>query len=300
MSFYMGKRSSAYMAAVFNAVFIGASFIFTKTLVSGFTPMTGLAFRFDAAFVIFALLRGTGLIRLKKSRAGLRETALIVIFYPILFFSLQAFGMQFASSSEAGIINGIHPVLVALFGIMLLKERKDGFLVYLIPFAGMAAIYMPSFDGRADLRGSMLLLAATVSVSVYMVFVRKYSALITPLLLSWRLICSGAVFFTLWVLMFERPGLPGALNLMATDRALMLSVVFLAVFASIGTSLLTAQSLKYLSAGESAIFINLSTVLSMFLGAAVLGESLALNMIAGSVLIGAGVFMSAYKRKSGF
>ena len=103
----------------------------------------------------------------------------------------------------------------------------------------------------------------------------------------------GAIFYTAWILIFDFHNIGHYMGIITGNWLVLISALFLALFTSVGTSLLTAYSLKHLAAGESAVFINISTVLSVLLGLIILGEQITPGMIIGMILIGTGVILSA-------
>ena len=93
----------AYSAATLVAIIIGMSFLFVKITLEYTSPLDALAHRFTIAFlaVVVALMYKKKSIKLSKK--NVLSISLLAIFYPVLFFGFQVFGLVYASSSEAGI-----------------------------------------------------------------------------------------------------------------------------------------------------------------------------------------------------
>lgn len=135
----MSITTKAYLAAFGQVLIIGLSFMFVK-LSLAYTNIIDLLFwRFLAAYLALVLLKpilaplvlgnkstaGAAAAQVKpaKSTAELLQFALIALFFPILFFGLQAWGLLYTSSVEAGIMFAIVPILVAVLSNFMLGEQ---------------------------------------------------------------------------------------------------------------------------------------------------------------------------------
>ncbi|WP_062399332.1 DMT family transporter [Methanogenium cariaci] len=154
----MDQRTLAYVAAILFASFIGLSFLFVKESLDAAAPFTMLAFRFTLSFLVMLALVAASVIRVRLPQSGFRDLMILLIAQPVLFFSLQAFGLLYISSSEAGIIEAITPVCVGILGIVILSERVNAkqFLCFFVSIAGIVCLFLmeggPVFPGGSVLR----------------------------------------------------------------------------------------------------------------------------------------------------
>ena len=94
----------AYFLAVVNAVIIGLSFLFIKVAVTHASPIDTLAFRFIVALVFCVAYMRIVKIPLRIDFKRLLPLFLMAMFYPLGFFTFQAYGVLHISSAEAGIL----------------------------------------------------------------------------------------------------------------------------------------------------------------------------------------------------
>lgn len=92
----------AYLCAVLNALIIGFSFVFTKIALEFAEPLDTLTFRFAASFAVISIPVLLGRVRLNYRRKKLHKVLLLAILYPLGFFTLQSYGLKYATSSEGG------------------------------------------------------------------------------------------------------------------------------------------------------------------------------------------------------
>ena len=92
-----------YSAAIFHTIITGLSFLFGKIALESSNPLDILAYRYAVAFlgvIIFFIFKP---VKLNYTKENIFKILPLTILYPLLFFSFQTFGLQYTSSSEAGI-----------------------------------------------------------------------------------------------------------------------------------------------------------------------------------------------------
>lgn len=293
----MRQGSSAYLAAVFNAVFIGLSFLFVKESLAFADPFTTLAFRFAISFLFMVLLLGAGLITVRIPTDAIRDLLILSLVQPVLFFSLQAFGMLSVSSSEAGIVSAFTPVFVGVLGLVMLDERVNAkqFFAFFISIAGI--VYLFWMDGVSesgvDPIGMTLIILSVLATSLYIVLGRRLTCRLDPVSLTFGMMFCGCVAFVAASVGLDGLNLDGAAVLLGCPDFL-LDVVYLALFTSVGTSFLAMYSLHHLEAAKVGIIQNLSVVVSIVAGVLVLQETFLPYHAVGSFLIIVGVVLANY------
>lgn len=301
----MDKKTLAYIAAVLNATFIGLSFLFVKESLDAAAPFTTLAFRFSLAFLVMLVLCVAGVIRVHLPRSttrdgswsGYRDIAVLLLAQPVLFFSLQAFGLLTISSSEAGIINAFTPVCVGILGIALLGERVNGpeFLCFFVSIAGIATLFFMEGAGAAGISivGLVLTVLSVGATSLYIVMGRRLSGTIDPVSITFLMMCSGCLVFCVAAVLCEGLDVAGALALMG-QTGFLVEILYLALFTSVATSFLALYSLRELEAARVGVIQNLSVVVAVVAGVVVLQETFLIWHAVAAVLIVAGVVLANY------
>ena len=101
----MKNTLKAYIGLILMILIVGFSFLFVKMGLAVTNSYDHLAHRFNAAFLFVLLLWGTGIIKIQKIEK--KEWLKIIgvsIFYPVLCFGFQTVGLEYATTSQAGII----------------------------------------------------------------------------------------------------------------------------------------------------------------------------------------------------
>ena len=298
----MEKKTLAYLAAVFNAFFIGLTFLFTKQSLTFAAPFTTLAFRFVLSFVFMALLLKLGLINVKLdlTRSQFKDLLLLSAFQPVLFFSFQALGLLYISSSEAGVINALIPVSVGILGMFFLGEKltPKKFGYFFISIAGIVFLFLMNGDASSfNAAGVVLTLLSVVSTSLYIITGRKLSKSFDPMTLTFGMMANGALVFLFLALGLEHVTLQDTLSLLHNSE-FMFGILYLGLFTSVGTSFLTIYSLGELEASRSAVFMNLCPVIAVVAGVFVLHEEFGYYHLMGSFLIISGVLMASFSENN--
>lgn len=295
----------AYLAAVLNATFIGLSFLFVKESLDAAAPFTTLAFRFSLAFLVMFVLCVAGVIHVHLprnitwdgSRRGYRDIAVLLLAQPVLFFSLQAFGLLTIASSEAGIINAFTPVCVGILGIVLLGERVNGpeFLCFFISIAGIATLFFMEGAGAAgiSITGFVLTVLSVGATSLYIVMGRRLSDTIDPVSITLLMMLAGCLVFCAAAVGCEGLDIAGALALLG-HVDFCVEIIYLALFTSVATSFLALYSLRELEAARVGVIQNLSVVVAVVAGVLVLQETFRIWHAVAAVLIVAGVVLANY------
>ncbi|WP_256972651.1 DMT family transporter [Saccharibacillus sp. O23] len=292
----MNTRHSgrAYTAALTNALIIGFSFLFVKIALNTADPLDILAYRFLFAFVAATLFAFPGREGLRNIRAGAARMLPVTALYPISFFVFQTFGLLYASSAEAGMIQGAVPVFTLILAILLLGERagRAQKAFTLLSVAGVVCL----FAGRqgavfsASFVGILLVLCSAFSQAGYNVLARKLSRSYSPKELTYYMNLLGFLCFGLIaVIRHAAAGTLAQLAAPLSSPSFLIAVLYLGVLSSLVTSYLSNYALSRLEASRVSIFGSLSAVVALFAGALLLGEQIPAAALLGAAAILAGV-----------
>lgn len=297
------SAQGAYAAAILNALIIGFSFLFVKIALQTADPLDILAYRFLFAFAAASVFAFPGRDGLQKIRGSILQILPVTIFYPVAFFSLQTFGLLYASSAEAGMIQGAVPVFTLILASFMLGERSSRAqkAFTMLSVAGVACL----FAGReevafsASLTGILLLLASAFSQAGYNVLARKLSGTYSPKELTYLMNLIGFVVFGLLALV--RHASSGTLPELAaplTSPSFLAAVLYLGVLSSLATSYLSNYALSRIEASRMSLFGSLSAVVALTAGVLLLGEHVGAAALLGAAAIVAGVVGASLSRRS--
>ncbi len=295
----------AYAAGITWASIFGLSFLVTKGALEAFSPATLLFLRFALAAAALGGLALLGVVRLGYRGKPLAPLLLICLVQPILYFTLETYGLQLTASSTAGLILGAMPAAVAALSVPMLKERltvRQG-LGLAMSIAGVALVVIEggrrsgveaavSAPGQASGPwGVILIVGALASAAFYNVFSRKASVHYSPAETTFAMMASGAAFFgALAMIECGHKGWSSPFSL-ATPGAWG-AIAYLGILSSVVAFFLVNLSLSRLKAAEASIFGTLTTLVSLVAGVAARGEPFGPVQAVGAVCIVAGVWMT--------
>lgn len=295
-----------YLAAVLYALIVGFSFLFSK-IALGYCGdvLYFLSNRFLLALVfllIYILVTGKK-VRLKPG--DFFRLVPLALASPMIFTAMQAYGLSYTSSSEAGIILATMPVFTLILASQFLGEKTNIYqkLGVLLSIGGVVFIMLKKeSSGSSSLRGIVYLLISSFSFGLYSVLARKQARDYNNLEISLVMMLVSAVFFN---------GLALAKGLVNRDlisifspyrsREFIVAILYLGVLSTLLTSVLTNYVLSELEASKMIVFTNLGTVISILAGYLVLNEDVYYYHIVGSALIILGIFATNYfgRREAG-
>ncbi|MFC5403323.1 DMT family transporter [Cohnella soli] len=299
----------AYFLAVINASFIGFSFLMSKIAIDNAHPLDTLAFRFAASFTAMSIPVAFGWIKLNYRGKPFGRLILLSTLYPLGFFTLQAYGLQHATSAEGGILYAFTPAMTTILASFFLKERTSALqkLSILLSAFGVVFIFVMKDGGIAwsSMVGISLLLMTCVAFAGYSVFARSLTKQFTPVEITYLIL--GVGFVSFMAASFTRHAASGTLTKFAAPLAnssFVLAILFLGVLATLTSALTSNYLLSKMEASKASVFNNLSTIVSIAAGAMFLEEKVTIYHLIGSVLIVAGVIGTqrlghANLRKSG-
>ena len=288
-----GKKS-AYLAALLYAVIVGLSFLFTKVALGISNPIDILAHRFIASFIAICIPILFKLLPINLTRGRIIKVLPLAILYPLCFFGFQTFGLQYATSSEAGILLASAPVFTMIMASYFLKEKSNTYQKISIAISLVGVLYITFKKGStidlANMKGIVLLLLSALSFSGYGILVRKLRKDYTVVELSFIMVTISFIAFTLLAIIKNiSAGTVSDFFLPLKNIDFILSILYLGVLSTLGTSLLTNYSLSKLEASKMIVFSNLGTVISIVAGVIFLKEKIFYYHIIGSLMIIGGV-----------
>jgi drug/metabolite transporter (DMT)-like permease len=270
-------------------LFWGTSFAAIKIALDSFTPMTVMWLRMAVATLAFAPFW----MRIPRPQYRTGDWKLLAgaaFCIPCMYYLAEGHAVQLTTSSQAGVVSAIVPLLVA-GGAWLLWRDKLSWQGAVAIGLSLAAVAVLSLAGSAQesapdpALGNVLELLAMLAAAGSMLTIKHLSTRYDPWWLTGMQATVGAVFF-----------LPMAL---ASGPATWLSappvawgcVIYLGIFVSLVAFGLYNSALRALPASRAALSINLIPAVALLAGWIVLGESLnAVQTAACAVAIGAVVF----------
>lgn len=284
----------AYLAAVGYAIVIGLSFLFTKLTLDVADPIDILAHRFTVSFFAIVIPVSFKWVKVDYNKERIIKIIPLAIVYPMLFFGFQTFGLQYATSSEAGILLASAPVFTLILATYFLKEKSSTLQKISVILSVIGVIYISVMKGSTldinNIKGIILLVLSALCIAGYSVMARNLTKEFTSIELSFIMVVISFVSFNL--LSIGRHLLNGTITnyfMPFTNFNFIISILYLGVLSTLGTSLLTNYILSKLEASKMSVFANLGTVISIVAGVVFLKEKIYYYHIIGSIFIVGGV-----------
>jgi drug/metabolite transporter (DMT)-like permease len=258
-------------------------------------PLTLTAARSLTAALVFALLMGR--LPAAERRPGkdwplLAAMALtgIIVFAPLLYF-----GLKFTTAVNGTLINGLGPLVTAVFAAWIIKEPFTGRQVAgsLLALAGVVVLISgasPAFFQTAKANpGDLIIIFAVSFWSLYSVAGRRVMRNRSPLSAT-----ALSLFMGLPVLLgaafIETRFIP-----VAASPKLFLIILYLGLVPATLGFFSWNIGVKKLGAGGAMVFYNTLPLYGAVLGVLFLGETVGLPHLAGGALIIGGGLVSAVR-----
>lgn len=297
------KNKLVYVAAIIYAVITGLSFLFTKMALQTANPIDILAHRFTAAFIGILIPTLFKWVKLDYSKERIKKIIPLAILYPLLFFGFQTTGLQYASSSEGGILLASSPVFTMILASYFLKEESTILQKLSIIISVLGVIYITVMKGSTfdfnNILGITLLLLSALSIAGYSVLARTLTKDFSSTELSYMMITISFVCYnTIAIGNHLLRGTIKSYFIPFGDFNFILSILYLGILSSLVTSLLTNYILSKIEASRMSVFSNLGTVISIIAGMVFLKEDIYYYHIIGSIFIIGGVIGTNYFKKA--
>lgn len=296
----INNQRKAYIGLILITIIIGLSFIFVIIGLRHASPMDLLAHRFTAAAISILILWIFGFIKMPRFNFKKAKSLLLLsLFYPLLFFGLQTFGLEHSTASEAGIIFSTTPIITLIAASLFLKEKTTVLQKIGIVLSIVGILHILYFSGGAggstNLKGVVLLLLSVFALVAYYVLGKIISANFSAMEITvWMTMLA---FFIFNGFSIANHGYNHTLNQFfdpLVKLEFLWAVLYLGVLSSMFTAFLTNYALSQVPASQIAVFNNLSPLVSIAGGILILGETLFIYHIIGGLLVLAGVIMTVF------
>ncbi len=286
----MHSKALGHVLAIFTVFVWGITFVSSKVLLEGFTPVEILFDRFLIGFVALSCcVRTWGFLPSKR----LNAYAAIAAFFGITFyFILENSALEFAPAANVSLIVSTAPLFVGVcdrFTGFVKSLPVNFFIGFAIAFAGIAALSANSLKLELNPAGDLLALGAASCWCIYNLFVRKiYKAGFPPLRVTY-------VIF-LWNLILTLPfmALMGYEPKIAKvfEPKYLLNFLFLGVLASSACFFTWNKALELIGGVSTNVYLYFQSVVTAAFAVIFIDEKVTQYTILGMVLVTLGLMLS--------
>jgi drug/metabolite transporter (DMT)-like permease len=278
-----------------------------------FNPLTLIVLRFTIAVVLMLcvglIFRGNEIVGLQ--RVEKKDIPLFLfggILQPFLYFIFETYTYQsFASPTIAEAMLSTQPILAPIFAWVLLREQvtRYNILGIIVSTIGMLLLLLVGSNNfEIGNAWGVLLAIITVSCSVgYSVVLRRIPPHYSPLTIVFYVqSISLVLFYILWggnqLLNSQLSTLISHFSFLNSQLLpSLLSVLYLAVLASVTAFILFCYTVRYIGVTRANIFNNIRPVFTALLMLVIFNEQLPFWKWIGIVVIIIGLFISQKQRK---
>jgi drug/metabolite transporter (DMT)-like permease len=293
------SRVLAYVSGVVYSALFGFSFMFTKGALDQIDPVRLIGFRFIIAAASVSLLLLTGKFHLNLRGKNLLPVLAVALFEPIAYFVFETTGIRYSTSSQAGMMIALIPIVVVILSAIFLRERPTVLQVVfvVVSVAGVAFIGLMQESSGAglDWRGPAALMGAVISAGLFTISSRSASRKFTPFEITFVMMWTAAIVFNAGgVVQFAIQGRLGEYLVPWGNVKVLGPLFYLGFGSSFLAYFLVNYTLSHLPASQASVMANLTTVISIAAGVVLLNEAFLWYHALGAVLILLGVWGTNY------
>ncbi len=285
----MREQTRTNLSVVFaflGYTIFGFSFLFSKKALMIASPFMLLAVRFCVAFLILNLLLLTGKFKLRFKGKSIKLLLLLGLVQPVLYFILENLGVKLLATSFVGIIVSLVPVTSMLLGFLFLRETVRPFQIVcsVLSIFGVALTTVGQNFSGSTVFGFLAIIGAVAATSVYNVVSRKISAEFSSFERTYAMFGLGSIVFA-GVALMQGVADPASLIAPLLDAGFWVSILFLSALSSVAAFLMLNYAMTYISVAKTAIFANVTTIISIVAGVLLLRENFGIYQLIGSLVI---------------
>ena len=281
-------------AAVASSALGGIAGGVTRFVIGATDPVTLGVFRFGTGFLILLPIAIASGRRWPKGRDWVAAALLGLLFF-FAFSVLFNLAYSMTTAARGALALSTMPVMTMLvaaaFGAEQLTLRKSTGVVVAM---GGVAIALASGLGRAPpgaWRGEVVMLIATLCMSLYNVWSRPFMARADPLTFLTAGMGSAAACLLVWSLLI------GGLSVVRDfGTAQWLAVAYLGSLGSAVIFFLWVYALSHTTPTKAAVSITVNPIFAAIVGALVIGEPVGFDLIAGLAAVAVGIWIAATDR----
>lgn len=293
------KDLLAYTASIVFASIFGLSFLFSKKALEITTPFKLISFRFLLAFLVLSILILFKVVKVNYKGKNLKDLFILSMAQPVVYFIFETYGIKYSSSSYAGLMIALIPIITSIMGVYLLKEfpNKIQWIFIFLSVAGVIYIVLKDTNPNSQntLVGTIFLLITVLAASFYNIVSRRSSIYFSSIEITYFMMGTGAIVFNSISIFIDllhgdihnyfQPLLNGQFRI---------SILYLGILSSIVAFFLINYALSAFPASKVVVFTNLATVISVIAGVTLLKEAFYYYHVVGAILIISGIIGTNY------
>ncbi len=287
----MGENKlKGHIACLITVIIWGMSFVSIKYCLEVFRPMSLAFIRFlIASIILFFVTRKSE----KFDKIDKKDIPLMAISGVIgisIYFFCENNGIEHTEASVASLLLATIPIITLFADRIVFKQKLTlrKWMGILVSFVGVAMIIGVNSVGNSDIIGYIYMIGAVLAWVIYSVCTKPLVDKYSQITIVYYQSMFGAL--ALFPFVFTEKNNWEMLNL-----AVVLNVLFLAIFCSVLGYVWYVFSVNELGISLSSLYINLMPLVTLIGSYFILGESFGLNKLFGGGFVILSVFIVSYK-----
>ena len=297
----MKKSTKAYIMLVLATLFWAGNFVVGKiAFIENVPPFSLTFFRWLLVWLILIPFTYKEFFKLRRV---ILDNFLLLLLLGLtsvgLFNSFIYNALNFTQVINASLFNAVIPVAIILFGLLFKLEKTNKYQIIglFISILGILSIIT-----KLDLgilltlsfnKGDILMIGAVITWGIYSAFLKKRKFEVSLLTLV-HILCTFGLITLIPQFLFE---FSQGKTIIINDH-LIYSLIYLAIFPSIGSYYCWAGAVSIIGANRAGIFLSLIPLFSTILAMIFFNEKFLFFHFIGSVLIILGLLLSNKKIKN--
>jgi drug/metabolite transporter (DMT)-like permease len=289
------QNTKAYIMLVCATLFWAGNFMVGKlAYLENIPPMTLVFFRWLLVWVILLPFTYKEILRNKDIILNNLPLLLFLAFTSVgLFNSFTYLALAYTQVINASLFNTAIPAMIIFLCFLLKIEKTNKFQIFglIISVIGILSIITKlDLDILLSLnfnKGDLIMIGGVITWGLYSSFLKKKNFSL-PLLTLVHVLCTFGLIFILPQFLYElSQGLTAEFNV-----NLSYTLIYLALFPSIGSYYCWAGAVAIIGANRAGIFLSLIPFFSTLMAIIFFNEQFHFFHLIGSVLIILGLFLS--------
>jgi drug/metabolite transporter (DMT)-like permease len=287
---------SARFSLAAACFFWAASFIATKTALDNIPPLTVVTLRMmisSLCFLLWLIFRGKKISY--QGPSWLRRLFLLSIFGTGLHYGIQTIGLQYTTASNASLYAITGPISIAVLAALLLGEKitwKKALgigcaLLGVLMVMGIDTIM--AFELKGRLLGDLLVFASIFMWGLFTVLGKDMMRQMSAVDLTAVVTFMGTLYM---IPVGGIETLSRSFSLVSIPIDAWAAVAFLGITCSFLATLLFFFALERTESQKVGVYMYTIPPMSYIMAAVVLNETIGFNLIIGSLIVLAGVYLT--------
>lgn len=294
------KKYLPIITGITFSILFGFTFMFTKGVLEILPIFHLLGFRYGFAAISMTIIYKLDLIKINLKGKNLKALFFLATAQPGLYFVFETLGVNMTSSSEAGLMVSLIPVVVTILASIFLNEKTSKKQATFVILSVAGVVFITIMKGTTEVPnnyfGLLMLMGAVLMGAIYNILSRKLSLEFSPIEITYGMVWYGAILFNI-IGLFQHQGTLVEYLEPLTNLNILIPIFYLGVLASVIAFFMMNYTLSRVPASQGAVFANLTTVVSIIAGVVFRGESFYFFQFVGAAMIIIGVWGTNYYGK---